>query len=106
MSYVLSGSYTQSKHTFGLRYDFSNWNSGDQWYGAANPYKATPGVDLTPRFTELSAGYTYAFDASKPRAANLKLNYINRSKNFLAPRTGQTGEQGGDTLVAAFQIAF
>lgn len=105
LSYVLSGSYVTGKHTFGLRYDFSNWNSGDQWYGATNPYKKANG-DYTPAFTEITAGYTYALDPAKPRAANIKLNYINRSKNFLLPRAGQTGEQGGDTLLAAFQVAF
>lgn len=104
LSYVLSGSYVTGKHTFGLRYDFSDWNSGDQWYGA-NPYKKATG-DFTPQFTEITAGYTYAIDPAKPRAANIKVNYINRSKNFLLPRAGQTGEQGGDTLVAAFQVAF
>ena len=105
LSYVLSGSYVTGKHTFGLRYDFSDWNSGDQWYGATNPYKTANG-DFTPKFTEITAGYTYAIDPSKPRAANIKVNYVNRSKNFLLPRAGQTGEQGGDTLVAAFQVAF
>lgn len=105
LSYVLSGSYVTGKHTFGLRYDFSNWNSGDQWYGATNPYK-NANRDYTPAFTEITAGYTYALDPAKPRAANIKLNYINRSKNFLLPRAGQTGEQGGDTLLAAFQVAF
>jgi hypothetical protein len=29
-----------------------------------------------------------------------------RSKNFLLPIAGQTGEQGGDSLVVAFQVGF
>jgi len=54
-------------------------------------------------------GYTYAFKPESVKAANIKVNYILRSKNFLVPRsapTVQTGEQGGDSLVVAFQVAF
>ena len=102
---VLTGAYTFNRHTLHLRYDSGNYNSGDQWYGATNPYK-TATADFTPNFTLITAGYTFAFNPSKVKAANLKLNYIARSKNFLKPRAGQTGEQGGDTLLAQFQIAF
>ena len=42
----------------------------------------------------------------KLKAANLKVNYTLRSRNFLAPRAGQSGEQGGDTLSVALQVAF
>ena len=105
MSTVLSGSYTTGKHTFGARYDLMNWNAGDDWYTTANPYK-TATTDFTPKFTEITAGYMYAFDPAKYKAANIRLNYINRSKNFLSPRTGQTGEQGGDSLVLSFQVAY
>ncbi|MBI3131794.1 MAG: hypothetical protein HYZ13_10755 [Acidobacteria bacterium] len=104
-STVLSASYTTGKHTFGGRYDLMNWNSGDDWYGTTNPYKTVSG-DFTPKFTEITAGYAYAFNPAKYKAANIRLNYINRSKNFLSPRPGQTGEQGGDTLVLSFQIAY
>ena len=105
MSTVLSGSYTTGKHTFGARYDLMNWNTGDDWYTAANPYK-TATTDITPKFTEMTTGYTYAFNPAKYKAANIRLNYINRSKNFLSPRAGQTGEQGGDSLVLSFQVAY
>ncbi|HXC17440.1 MAG TPA: hypothetical protein VNV60_08380, partial [Holophagaceae bacterium] len=70
-------------------------------------------VDYTPKYREITFGYTYAFNPKVVKAANFKLNYIARSKNFLAPSTNassilglQTGEQGGDTVIAAFQIAF
>jgi hypothetical protein len=116
MGYYVTGGYTTGNHTFLLRYDFMNYNSGDQWYIAYNPYKeSAPGValtangkavDYTPRFTEITLGYTYAFLPEKVKAANIKLNYILRSKNFLVPRAGQSGEQGGDTFVAAFLVAF
>ena len=104
MGLVLTGAYTINRHTMHLRYDALNYNSGDQWYGA-NPYKTTT-TDFTPNFTLITAGYTFAFNPAKVKAANLKLNYILRSKNFLLPRPGQVGEQGGNTLLAQFQIAF
>lgn len=107
----LTGAYTTGSHTFALRYDTANYNQGDDWYTAYNPYTqsavgVSTGNDYTPKFTEITAGYTYAFKPEKVKAANLKVNYIARSKNFLKPRAGQTGEQGGDTLLVAFQIAF
>lgn len=102
---VLTGAYTRGAHTVHLRYDKLNWNQGDDYYGTTNPYK-TATADYTPDFTLLVAGYTYAFNPAKVKSANFKINYISRSKNYLKPRTGQTGEQGGDTLLAQFQIAF
>ncbi|MFN8010937.1 MAG: porin [Holophagaceae bacterium] len=107
----LTGGYTTGSHTFLLRYDTANYNQGDDWYTAYNPYtQSAPGVstgtDYTPKFTEITAGYLYAFKPEKIKAANLKVNYIARSKNFLKPRAGQTGEQGGDTLLVALQVAF
>ena len=114
--YYVTGGYTFGRNTILLRYDFMNYNSGDQWYTTYNPYKETaPGtpklvngapVDYSPKFTEITLGYTYAFIPEKVKAANIKFNYIARSKNFLAPRAGQTGEQGGDTFVVAFLVAF
>ncbi|GLH72633.1 hypothetical protein GETHLI_11350 [Geothrix limicola] len=116
LGYYVTGAYTVGQHTFALRYDFMNWNQGDDWYTTYNPYKeSAPGVarlvngasvDYTPKFTEITAGYTYAFSPKSVKAANLKLNYVHRSKNFLAPRTGQTGEQGGDNVILAYQLAF
>ncbi len=107
----LTGGYTTGHHTFLLRYDMANYNQGGDWYTAYNPYiQSAPGVstgtDYTPKFTEITAGYLYAFKPEKIKAANLKVNYIARSKNFLRPRAGQTGEQGGDTLLVALQVAF
>ena len=111
LSYYVTGAYTTGHHTFALRYDFMNWNQGDSWYTDYNPYtESAPGVsrgvDYTPKYTEITAGYTYAFNPKSVKAANLKVNYIHRSKNFLAPRAGQTGEQGGDSMILAYQIAF
>ncbi len=104
---VFTGAYTFGRHTLVGRYDLMNYNSGDQWYTAANPYKVG-NADYTPKYREMTVGYLYALKPESLKAANLKLNYIARSKNFLAPlaAAGQTTEQGGNTLVAAFQIAF
>jgi len=110
--FYLAGAYTMGNHTVLARYDMMNYNSGDQWYTATNPYKtnvgtgAATGIDYSPKFTEITLGYTYAFLPEKVKAANFKLNYVMRSKNFLKPYGTQTTEQGGDTIVAAFQIAF
>jgi hypothetical protein len=98
------------RHWLTARYDFMNYNAGDDWYGTVNPYKPTTGnsagSDFTPKFTEINLGYTFLFNPSKSSAGKLKINYAMRSKNFLAPRAGQTGEQGGDSLIASFQFAF
>ncbi len=101
---ALTGGYTTGNHTFLARFDTMNYNSGDQFYGT-NPYNTAAG-DYTPKFSETTLGYLYAFKPEKVKAANLKINFVNRSKNFLAPRAGQSGPQGGNTLVAAFQVAF
>lgn len=115
---VLTGAYTAGNHTFILRLDSMNYNKDDNWYTTYNPYTTTTAnapiqvnganVDYTPKYTEITAGYLYAFKPETLKAANIKVNYIHRSKNFLAPlaATGQTGEQGGDNLVVAFQVAF
>jgi hypothetical protein len=111
-SFYVTGGYTVGNHNFFARYDLANYNSGDQWYSVTNPYKQNPttgaltGTDYSPKFTETTFGYLYAFRPDKFKAANLKVNYILRSKNFLKPLAPQTTEQGGDTLVVAFQVAF
>jgi len=110
LGYVATGAYTKGHHTFVLRYDSFDFNSGNQWYTAYNPYTSTAtgslGADYTPKYTETTLGYDYAFNPKVFKAAKFELNYILRSKNFLKPRSGQTGEQGGDSLVAAFVVAF
>jgi len=103
--FVVTGAYTLGQHTFLARYDFMNYNQGDKWYTATNPYK-TATADYTPKYTEVTLGYLYAWKPEKVKAANFKLNYIMRSDNFLKPYGTQTGEQGGNNLVAAFQVAF
>nr|WP_320132514.1 porin [uncultured Holophaga sp.] len=109
--YYVTGAYTMGNHTFAARYDFMNYNQGDKWYTAYNPYTesavgVSTGTDYTPKFDEITLGYTYAWTPAKVKAANFKLNYIIRSKNFLKPTGTETGEQGGDNLVAAFCVAF
>jgi hypothetical protein len=104
MGYVGTFAYTTGKHKFVLRYDCLNYNSGDDWYGDADPY-LVGGGDYTPTFTETTLGYVFSL-AEHYRQACIRVNYIMRSKNFLGPRAGQTGEQGGDSLVIAFQAGF
>jgi len=113
LGYQVTGAYTTGHHIFRLRCDFMNYNQGDKWYTTYNPYtESAPGTlrtdlaDYTPNYREITVGYTYAFNPALIRKANIKIDYIMRSKNFLAPRAGQTGEQGGDSMVAAFQVWF
>ena len=101
----MTGAYTLGQHTFLARYDHMNYNQGDDWYTATNPYK-TATADYSPEYSEVTLGYLYAWKPEKVKSANFKLNYIMRSENFLKPVSGQTGEQGGNTLVAALQVAF
>ena len=104
-SYYLTGSYTFGHNTVAARYDTMNYNKGNNWYTATSPY-VVGSADYTPKYTETTLGYTYAWKPEKVKAANFKLNYIMRSKNFLKPFNTQTTEQGGDTVVAALQVAF
>lgn len=111
LGYYALGAHTAGRHTFAVRYDRLNYNQGDDFHAAYNPYKmssptASLGADFSPTFTEVTLGYTYALKPETLKAANLKVNYVGRSRNFLKPRAGQSGEQGGDTLMAAFQVAF
>lgn len=116
LGYVATLGYTFGPHTLLARYDHMNYNAGDDWYTDWNPYTHTAvgvrrlvngsEVDYSPEFTEVSFGYLYAFKPDVVKAANIKVNYVARSKNFLAPRADQSGEQGGDTLSVAFQVSF
>lgn len=118
LGYVVQGAYKMGKHWLTARYDFINYNSGNQWYTAYNPYTETaPGVpklvngaavDYSPKFTEITVGYNYVFIPAKYASGKFKLNYIMRSKNFLAPRASslQTGEQGGDSVIASLMVSF
>ena len=109
--FVLTGAYKIGRHTFGLRYDYLNYNQGDKFYGAYNPYTqntssgASLGDDFSPKYTEIVAGWTYALHPTKWKLANLKLNYIHRSDNVLYNAVTKTAE-GGDSLVAALQVGF
>ena len=101
--YYVTGGYRTGAHGFTVRYDFMNYNSNSD--GNTASYTATP-ADFTPKYKETTFGYTYALKPSLVKTANIKLNYIMRSKNFLKPLGTETSEQGGDTLMAAFQVAF
>ncbi|WP_306589675.1 porin [Geothrix sp. 21YS21S-4] len=103
--YAVDGAYKMGNHWITGRYDVLNYNSGDDWYTVANPYKTATG-DFSPKYTEVTVGYNYVFIPTKQSAGKVKLDYIIRSKNFLAPRAGQTGEQGGNTLVASLMFSY
>ncbi len=110
--YYVTGGYSFGPHSFLARYDLMNLNSGDDWYTATDPYTTNvatglpTSTDYSPKYTEVTVGYTYAWIPKKVKAANFKLNYIARSKNFLKPFGTETGEQGGNTVVAALLVAF
>ena len=103
--YVVDGAYKMGNHWITGRYDMLNYNSGDNWYTATNPYK-TATADFSPKYTEITLGYNYVFIPTKQSAGKIKLDYVMRSKNFLAPRAGQTGEQGGNSLVASLMWSY
>ncbi len=108
--YAVDAAYKMGAHWFTARYDMMNYNSGDNWYTATNPYKPTTGPnagsDFSPKYTEMTVGYNYVFIPTKQSAGKLKLDFVKRSSNFLNPRAGQTGEQGGNSLVASLMVAY
>jgi hypothetical protein len=105
MGFVATVGYAfTNKHRLVLRYDYLDFNSGGDWYTPESPYKMG-GDDYSPAYTETTLGYTYAL-GDDYRKACVRVNYIMRSKNFLLPAAGQTGPQGGDSLVVAFQVGF
>ncbi|MCL1893757.1 MAG: OprO/OprP family phosphate-selective porin [Holophagaceae bacterium] len=110
LSYVGVFAYNiNNRHKVLARYDYMDYNYGDKWYTVQNPYVIPAGTlagDYTPKFTEVTLGYTFALLHDSQKAANIKANYVMRSKNFLYPRSGQSGEQGGDSIVIALQVAF
>ncbi|GLH72632.1 hypothetical protein GETHLI_11340 [Geothrix limicola] len=103
--FVVDGAYKMGNHWITGRYDVLNYNSGDDWYTATNPYK-TATADYSPKYTEITVGYNYVFIPTRQSAGKIKLDYVMRSKNFLAPRAGQTGEQGGNSLVASLMWSY
>ena len=110
--YALTGVYKMGHHQIAARYDLLNYNSGNDWYTPANPYLPTTGAnaggDFSPKYTETTVGYNYVFVPNKYSYGKLKLDYIMRSKNFLnsSAALGQTGAQGGNTLVASLMVGF
>lgn len=112
LGYTLSGAYKMGRHWLTARYDFLNFNQGDDWYTTTDPYTTNittgtaTGSDFTPKYYEAILGYNYLFTPAKDTNGKVKFDYIHRGKNFLAPRPGQVGEQGGDSLVMSVQIGF
>jgi hypothetical protein len=107
--YVVDGAYKMGNHWITGRYDMLNYNSGNDWYTTTSPYvNAATGADFSPKYTEITVGYNYVFIPTKQSAGKLKLDYVLRSKNFLAPNAalGQTTEQGGNSLVASLMLAY
>lgn len=109
--YAVTGVYKLGAHWLTARYDLMNYNSGNDWYTATSPYIVTVNgapADYTPKYTEITLGYNYLFAPTKQSIGKLKLDYIIRSKNYLAPLAalGQTGEQGGNSLVASLMVGF
>lgn len=103
--YVVTGVYKMGAHQIAARYDVFNYNSGDDFYGAVSPY-ATAAGDAAPKYTETTVGYNYLFNPSKYTYGKLKVDYIIRSKNFLAANPGTTGLNGGNSLVASVMVGF
>lgn len=112
LGYYFDCIYKMGAHQLLFRYDFANYNSGDNWYGAYNPYKqnvgtgVSTGKDLSPKFTEIVLGYNYLLKPTSWTHHNIKINYILRSKNHLNPIAAGAAEQGGDSLLVAYQIGF
>jgi hypothetical protein len=112
LGYETTLGWKRGRHTFLVRYDFMDYNQGNLYYGPYNPYTtntktgAPLGADYTPRYTESTVGWDFAFVPNKLGRANLKVDYVHRSRNFLIPRSGQFGAQGGDSLVMVFKVGF
>jgi hypothetical protein len=116
LSYAFTGAYTVGRHRVAARYDLFNYNWGNRVTTAFDPYttvgtSAAPllangaPVDYKPRYVETTVGYAYALSSAGFRTANVKLNYVHRTKNYLVPQGTETGVQGGDSLVLAIQVA-
>jgi len=113
LGYAITGVYKMGAHWIAARYDMLNYNSGNDWYaGGVNPYMPTTGAnaggDFSPKYTETTVGYNYLFVPSKYSYGKLKIDFIMRSKNFLSSSAalGQTGAQGGNSLVASLMFGF
>jgi len=110
-AYAVTGVYKMGQHWLAARYDVMNYNSGDNWYTAWNPYKETAvgvsrNADYSPKFTEITLGYNYVFMPAKSSTGKLKFDYIMRSKNFKQPVAPVAGEKGGDSFLISLQLGF
>jgi hypothetical protein len=103
--------YAQGRHQMAARYDRLDYNAGGRWYTDHDPYResgqgAARDGDFTPVFTELSLGYTLAFDAADRAAANFKVAYVSRVGGFLISSPSGRVTRSRASLVAALQVAF
>ncbi len=112
LGWTLSGAWRLGRHWLTARYDLMDFNAGRDWYTATDPYTTDvatgrpTGADYTPRFTEAILGYNWLFDPARPRAGKVKMDLLHRSRNVLQPGPGQTGAQGGDSLVVSVEVGF
>jgi len=108
--YAITGVYIMGQHQVAVRYDMMNYNSGNDWYGSVNPYAPTTGAyagsDTAPKYTETTVGYNYNFVPNKYTYGKVKVDYIMRSKNFLAPNPGSTSIVGGNSVVLSVQVGY
>lgn len=103
--------YSRGAHSMAARYDRLDYNAGRRWHTVHDPYReSAPGTpreaDFAPVFTELSLGYTFAFDPAQPASANIKLSYVRRLGHFLIPPAGRAAPRNPASLVAAVQVSF
>ncbi len=112
LGFTLSGALKLGRHWLTARYDALDFNQGNAWYTASDPYTTDPatgaptGSDFTPKYVEAILGYNYLFNPAQYVDGKIKLDYIHRGRNFLAPRPGQSGAQGGDSLVLSVMVGF
>jgi hypothetical protein len=65
LGYTLTGVYKMGRYQVTGRYDFMNYNKGDDGYGLHTPYTrntnsgAPLGADYTPKYTEAVRGFNH-----------------------------------------------
>ncbi|HET7746134.1 MAG TPA: porin [Vicinamibacteria bacterium] len=105
---MVTAAWTRHRLTLAARYDVLDFNLGNRSYDASDPYPSrdsVPAVDYTPYFEEATVGGRLAIDEKNPATANLRLAYVHRRGHFLRLADGSR-PHGGDSLVAALQVAF
>jgi hypothetical protein len=99
------------RFTLAVRHDVLDANAGDDWYGERDPYldpltaRDTNGY-APPRYSETTIGGVLPLTSGTRPSLRTRVDYIHRSSNVVRPRTGQSGPQGGDSMVGSLQAAF